>query len=155
MYHYITRVIWIMILVGLVTLCRSTGKDETDRLAVEQVLSALIEADNQGDLEQIMIYYSEDAVLMPPGGSVISGLEAIREHYEMLFSANRFIDLEAIPLEISVSNNLALIAGETAGKIQLKKDSSTQYIQGQFMMQFGKNDRDEWKIKRLIWNDSE
>jgi ketosteroid isomerase-like protein len=147
------RLIWAFLITGLLISCQTTTDNETEVLAVEQVLSKLIEADNRGDLEGAMNHYSRDVVLMPPDTTSIIGWDAVKAHYRTLFQNFQFINLKAIPEETSVSQDVAIVAGTTGGIIQAKNDSSSQEFQDKFMMLFRKNDRGTWKINRLIWND--
>lgn len=149
----LNRVYWYFISLLLsLNACSTNHQPETQEIS--KVLSNLMEADNQGDIHGVLKQYSSDAILMQPNGPSIVGKEAIRNHYTALFKAYRFNNLKADIEEIMVAENFALIAGTTSGEMVALGQSTSQKVNGKFMMQLEKDHQGDWKIKRLIWNDA-
>ncbi|HYO14617.1 MAG TPA: nuclear transport factor 2 family protein [Thermoanaerobaculia bacterium] len=64
----------------------STPAPELDPGVVGQVRDRYIAAVNDGDLDALMGFWSEDGVLIPPGQPAASGREAIRAWYQNMFN---------------------------------------------------------------------
>jgi uncharacterized protein (TIGR02246 family) len=134
--------IWIL---AMALLVREGPED-----AVRAIVSAIIEADSQGDLEKVVRLYATDAVLMPPGGEPIEGLAAIRAHYGSLFS--RF------SLRASFDSRETIVAGEWAFDRGTTEVASTSKETGETVEAHDKylmvlhHEEDGWRIARLIWN---
>lgn len=118
--------------------------------AVRAVASAIIEADNQGDLEKVLRLYTSDAVLMPPGGEPVEGLDAIRAHYGSLFS--RFsLRASLVSRETIVSGDWAFDRGTTGVVSTSKVTGETTEARDKYLMVL-RREEDGWRIARLIWN---
>lgn len=123
---------------------------EEDRVAVERVVKGIIEADNLGDLERIMTYYAENAVLIPPSGATIEGKAAIRAHYGKLFGGQPFaIDNEIT--ETVVSDGLAVTRGinsvESTSAEGVVSRGTSRYL----MTLTRVNPSTRWQIAHLMW----
>jgi uncharacterized protein (TIGR02246 family) len=117
---------------------------------VRAVVTGLVAADNAGDLEAVMAAYTEDAVLLPPGGSPIAGGAAIREHYAGLF-AGLTMDFTVSSEETVVSGDWAFNRGITAGVTQSREDGAPTRHRDHYFAVLRKG-ADGWRIARLIWN---
>ena len=53
---------------------------------VEEILNHHMKATNEGNLEEIMLDYAEDAVLITKDTGVVKGKEALRQFFQMLTS---------------------------------------------------------------------
>ena len=101
--------------------CSPSQKNRTGE--IRNVVTGIIEADNQGDLDQVLKHYHDDAVLAPPGKPEISGLANIRKNYEDIFDASR-MELRIEIQEIELAGETAICRGRTLGKVISKSDSS-------------------------------
>lgn len=117
--------------------------------SVQKVIYGIIEADNQSDIDRVMMYYHTDATLVPPGKSEINGLVDIRMNYESIFASSR-PQLTVTIEDLAVSKNFAVAYGLTLGQVLLKSDSSIRKVNDRYTMTLEKEDS-EWKIKRLFW----
>jgi uncharacterized protein (TIGR02246 family) len=113
-----------------------------------QTLEELIQADNAGDLEKLISYYAEDAILIPSGRSDIIGKNAIRENYRNLFAISGF-QLKAQANEIIESGEWTVIRGNTSGAMISKKDSTSASVDDKFLMML-KKQSGSWKVYRLM-----
>jgi len=69
---------------------------------VQSLFDRLMAADNRGDVDAVLECYTEDAVLLPPGGASVQGVENIRPRYEALFASSRLevrMDVESIEVK--------------------------------------------------------
>jgi uncharacterized protein (TIGR02246 family) len=117
---------------------------------VRSVVDGILDADNHADIERVLSYYHQDAILMPPGKEEIKGKENIRKNYEDIF-ASSVLDLFPEEEEITISRDKAIYKGRTKGKIIIKSDSTERIINDKFIMILTK-ENDKWQIKTLIWN---
>ncbi|MER3498144.1 MAG: hypothetical protein C4308_05635 [Chitinophagaceae bacterium] len=115
-----------------------------------KTLTEVIAADNAGDLDKVIAYYTEDAILIPAGSSDIIGKNAIREHYRNIFTTS-VLQLQASSNEIIDANDWTIIRGNTTGKVIFKADSSATAVNDKFIMVLKKDDG-RWKIYRLMWS---
>jgi len=129
------------------TSCTNTNSDPKETLA------AIINADNNADIQKVVSLYTNDAILLPSGKPNISGQEAIRKNYETIFSTSK-MQLSADILETITLKNFTIIRGNTVGKIFLFKDSTTLTVNDKFLMVL-KNAAGKWKIHRLMWSKNE
>ena len=117
------------------------------------MLADIIEADNNGNLERVLSFYSENAILMPSGRQPLVEIKAIRENYEAIFSRSQlFLSTEAV--ETLIADGFAVNVGYTRGQIVSKIDSSITDVDDKYVMILKKDSRDTWQIDRLIWNNN-
>ena len=73
-----------------------------------RLVSDQVEAYNDRDLERILSYYSDDAVILGAEGAVIAaGKPAIREVFDKVFSANPKLHA-AVPTAVQVGDWVAI-----------------------------------------------
>jgi len=137
-------------LIAFVLLFACAGPDQRAQNDVRSVVVGILEADNDADLERVLSYYHNDAVLMPPGRPEIIGIENIRKNYEGIF-ASSVLELSPEENEILVMHEHAIYKGRTKGKVVLKSDSLERTIDDKFIIILT-NEAGKWKIKTLIWN---
>ena len=113
----------------------------------------IIKADNAGDIEKIISLYTDHAVLIPAGKPNIIGKDSIRKNYETIFSTSK-LELHPLIIEVTQSDDLAVIEGAISGKVFILKDSSTMVVNDKFLMTL-KNVAGNWKIHRLMWSKNE
>ena len=47
-----------------------------------------LDADNHADIERVLSFYHDEAILMPPGRDEIRGIANIRRNYESIFTSS-------------------------------------------------------------------
>jgi ketosteroid isomerase-like protein len=134
------------VIVATIFLSACTHSSQDTKDDVRAVVSGILEA----DIERVLSYYHDEAVLFPPGKDEIRGLESIRRNYENIF-ATSVLNLSPEEDEVTVTNDVAVYTGRTKGQIIVKSDSSTRTINEKFLMILKKDDG-RWKISTLIWN---
>ena len=138
----------LLFLLALLTSCGNQDKEEVE--LVRQTIEGIIEADNHSDLEKVMSFYHDNAVLFPTGKPSIAREEAIRENYKQIFSSWR-LELETKIEETRAAADWAFVTGRNKGTRISLSDGSTEPIDDQFTMLLEKQDG-EWKIRKLWWN---
>ena len=127
-----------------------TESTEHTKIDVRIVVSGILDADNHADIERVLSFYHDEAVLMPPGRDEIRGIANIRRNYEGIF-ASSVLNLAPEEEEITITDGFAVYKGRTKGQAVIKSDSTTRVINDKFLMIL-KKDNGSWKITTLIWN---
>jgi len=124
--------------------------DAAAQVAVRSVVEGIVEADNERDLDRVLGYYTDDAVLRPPGESDVRGRDQIRPRYAGLFSA---YDPEIVGTigEIRTCGDLAVASGHSGGVLRGREGRSDQELSDAFLMVL-KKVGEVWYIDRLIWH---
>jgi uncharacterized protein (TIGR02246 family) len=103
----------IAVTIAIVAGCGAGPVDHpAEEAAVRASIEQLIEAEHARDIGAIMAFWTEDAVLHPPGAPEIRGRAAIRAMYEEVFDGDMLKDFSAEPLQVEVS-----MAGDIAYEI--------------------------------------
>jgi uncharacterized protein (TIGR02246 family) len=127
-----------------------TANSQASAAEVAKVLAGIIAADNAGDLDGVISFYAEDAVLLPPNDGDVNGKAAIRARYEEGFRHFRF-DIVFSSDEAQVFGEWAFIRGAIHGRTIPKGDEASRKINDKYIMVLHRQ-KDGWKIARLIWN---
>jgi len=124
-----------------------------DQETVRAVVAGIISADNERNLESVMSFYEDDAVLLPPGESPVYGKRYIRPRYQSLFESSR---LKMFPTseETIVSGDWAFDQGYIQGNVvtQEKDAETTRVVDDQYLMILHKQSAGSWKIAKLMWH---
>lgn len=120
--------------------------------AVEELQVDFTRAGNEGDLDGVMRYYSDESALMPAGGGVIRGRDAIREHFRRAFDAADFrIGIE--PAEVRVSGDLAFSTGRSGGVVVDRASGDTTRVFTRYLMVLERDptEPERWTVLRWMW----
>ena len=120
-----------------------------DAGTARQAASAIVAADNAGDLEGVLACYTPDAQLQPPGEDAVRGREAIKARYETLF-ATYAPKIEMRIDDVNVSGALAFVRGHNGGVLRPKAGGAPKALDDNFVMLL-QCDADRWRISNLMW----
>jgi uncharacterized protein (TIGR02246 family) len=117
---------------------------------IQSLLDRLMTADNRSDVEAVLACYATDAVLQPPGGDSVEGIQNIRPRYEALFASSRLeVAMEADSIE--VKGDLAFSRGVTRGRTVPRDGSPPRPIHDRYLMVLRRDPTGDWKIAVLMW----
>ncbi|HEX9793559.1 MAG TPA: SgcJ/EcaC family oxidoreductase [Planctomycetota bacterium] len=122
-----------------------------DERAIRGLVRDLVRADAAGDVDAVMAVYAADAVLMPPGGAEITGLDAIRDHYAAQF-AGAVLQVGIGNRDLSVDGDHASMRGYTQGLVTPSGGEPVAF-RHKFLMNLVRGADGVWRIHRLIWNE--
>ena len=111
------------------------------------------DAFQSGDVDQIIEFYAEDAVSMPPGFPISSGKEAIEADLRFFFEEFS-LDREFTLVDYEVTGEYATRTGEWTQTLTPKAGGDPIVETGRCVLGFKKVD-DEWKVAWEIWNTEE
>jgi uncharacterized protein (TIGR02246 family) len=124
---------------------------EAEVAKVRAVAMGIVAADNARDIERVLSYYGDDAVLMPPGESAVAGRTAIRPRYESLF-AQFDPRIETRLDEACVSGDLAIVRGHNGGRMLGRAGAAEKRLDDAFLMVLRRGPDGEWRISHLMWH---
>lgn len=128
--------------------CRPETPQVGEALAVAD---GIVAADNRGDIEAVLEYYSADAVLMPPGEAPVVGRGSIRPRYEALF-ADFAPAIEPVVEEVCAEGNLAFVRGRNTGRLVSRTSGSARTLDDVYLMLLRREADGKWRISHLIWH---
>ncbi len=129
----------------LVAACgqRAPATDTTELQARSDAFEAALSA---GDIDTFVGIYAQDARVLPPGGKVSSGHDAVRATFAGMFEAK--LGLDRTILEITVSDDVGYIVGVYVLQAKGEAVGSGKYIET-----WRRDDSGQWRISNDIFND--
>lgn len=122
------------------------------RGAIEETLARFTAAFNSGDAAGVGALYSEDAVILPPGGESVSGREAITAFWQGAIEGG-LTDLELQIVELEAQDGRAF----EVGKLRLMapgEGGEMQPVLGKYIVVWKQDGEGNWRLHRDIWNTS-
>jgi ketosteroid isomerase-like protein len=111
-------------------------------------LAALERAVHTSNLENVVSWYTDDAVLMPPNEPPVVGKAAIRSRYAELFARMKLTARYEVDEE-RTAGMFGSLRGRMVGTRSGAAGAEDQ--DGKFLMLF-RRDRGRWLIASMIWN---
>jgi uncharacterized protein (TIGR02246 family) len=129
----------------------SCAADDASVRAVRTVADGIVAADNRGDLERVLAFYADDAILMPPGSPPVSGRAAIRPRYESLF-AGFAPAIEGRIDEACESDGLGYVRGHNGGRLRSRDGGADRVLDDAYLMLLRRGADGTWRITHLMWH---
>ena len=128
----------------------NAGRPESDSALVHAVATGIVAADNARDIINVLGYYADSAVLVPPGEAPVTGIREIQRRYEDLF-ANWQPAIEARVDSILVAGGTATVLGHNGGWLRTVAAGGTDLrLDDQYVMSLERR-AGVWQIHRLQW----
>lgn len=105
---------------------------------------------NAGDLEGWLGFVADDAVIMPPDEVPISGMEAIRPRYEVVYATWAF-DFRARVDDIVVAGDLAVLRAFYDETVTPRGEGELISFSGSWLMVLRRQTDGSWKLWRNMW----
>jgi len=146
----------ILSLVLLIWTGTSFSKEEsTDaKAAIIAANDGYVQAIIAGDLDTLMTFYTQDAVLLPPLSPPVIGRNAVRANWAEAFEQFIFVEAVSVFDEIVVLGNWAYGRGRYEGRNTLLNGSGEFEENLNFSGLWHRDAEGSWKIARDMWNDS-
>lgn len=128
-----------------------------DTVAVEKTLRELnakwSDAAASGDLEKVVSYYTEDAVVMPPNAPAATTKEAIRKTWSEMFNIPGFkISWKSTRVEVAASGDMGITSGTYEVTITPADGGKPVQDNGKFLVVWQKQADGTWKSSLDMWN---
>ncbi|HSD66160.1 MAG TPA: DUF4440 domain-containing protein [Vicinamibacteria bacterium] len=137
-------VVAVVVLAGLAT----AAPPEDVRAAIEAKNKAFTSAVARGDAAAIAALYTSTAEVLPPGGEIARGREAIQKAFQGAIDAG-MRDLPLTLVEVEAHGDTATEVGTWVWK---GKDGAT-LDHGKYIV-IWKKEGGDWRLHRDIWNSS-
>lgn len=118
---------------------------------IRSVAAGIIAADNQRDIDRVLAYYAEDAVLLPPGEQPVVGRARIRPRYESLF-ASVTPEIEVHIAEACVDGSMGFVRGRNGGRVVPRDTGEPRALDDGFLMLLRRGPDGAWRISHLVWH---
>jgi uncharacterized protein (TIGR02246 family) len=125
--------------------------DAPDVRAVRAVADGIVAADNRSEIEQVLAYYTADAVLMPPGSAPVRGRDAIRPRYEALFAGFKPA-IEGRIDEACAAGAVGFVRGHNGGRMVPLGVGSPRALDDVYLMVLRREADGAWRISHLMWH---
>ncbi len=125
--------------------------NQDDIKAIRKLINDFCAAHKYDDGAKLAEFYSDDAMLMPPGEPMVFGKQAIASRYQQ--DIKKFTaELTTTPDEIEVSGNLAFVRGTFTIRLTPKTEGDKIEATFKFIEILRKGTNGSWKPYCDIWN---
>lgn len=125
----------------------SSGNEIGEQIKLLRELWA--DAFNARDLETSLLFYADDAVVLPPNGIAVRGASAIRDLLKSMFDAGapkgKFEQNQ-----IEYSGNMAVEVGDYT--VLMHADGSARQDKGRYMATWRRQENGEFRITVNVWS---
>jgi uncharacterized protein (TIGR02246 family) len=118
---------------------------------IRSVATGIVAADNQRDLERVLAFYADDAILMPPGEGPVAGRARIRPRYEALF-ASVTPEIQVHIDEACVDGSMGFVRGRNGGRVVARDTGEPRTLDDAFLMLLRRGTDGAWRISHLMWH---
>jgi ketosteroid isomerase-like protein len=125
---------------------------EADIQAIKDAIVEVEAAVNAGDTDRAMVHLADDAVLIRPNEPALIGKEAIRGSVQQEFDEVTLQDVYTVK-SIKVSGDLAVAHFLWSTTFKFIANGKVDETNGNWIMVFGKQSDETWKIIYSIWSD--
>jgi uncharacterized protein (TIGR02246 family) len=130
-------------------------KSDVDR--IEELHQTDMQASKTGDFATLRSLMSDDAAVMPPGGRLIRGREALDRSFAAMHGAQSHADVLEYRFdwqEVRVLGEYAFEWGYIHGKERDTKTGDVRIERYHVMRILERQADGSWKVHRTIWNEA-
>ena len=142
-----------IIVVGFATACGPVDENRSQTVEVD----AILELDNEvhtaveaQDIEGLMEFWADDALIMAPNMPAVEGKAAVRFFFENAFSAMS-LEFDRSSVELVVSGDLAIHRGHTVATYTPTEQAPIEDPQ-KWVDVYRRQQNGRWLISLTIWN---
>ena len=125
----------------------SSGREVGEQ--IKRLRELWAEAFNARDLESSLLFYADDAVVLPSNGIAVRGAEAIRDLLKSMFDAGHS-NGKFEESQVEYSGNMAVEIG--AYTVQTHGDGGTRLDTGRYMATWRRQEDGEFRITVNVWS---
>lgn len=132
--------------------CRSGEEGADVRGYIEKMAQASEDAMLKGKVDELMVFYEENATSLPPNSQPVVGRSLIRSYMDSVAAYGITIkEADFDPLTIDVEGNLAYEVGRF-GMTMYVPGVGLVRDEGKYMAIWRRQADDTWKVHTDIWN---
>jgi len=133
--------------------CASSGRQPDVASEIRQLDGDWSRAAQDRDLQRVLSFWADDAIVFPPGSPAVAGKAAIREFVEKSFRTPGFsISWKTTTVAVSRGGELAYTTG-TNHLTFSAPDGKLVTVEGKAVAVWRREKDGEWKCVIDIWND--
>lgn len=140
-----------LILSSLVVSAQECRADNPIVKTARRVAEDIVAADNAQDLDKVLSFYADDAVLLPPNESPVTSRDAIKSRYESLFASFK-PQIDGRVDEVCVDQKTAFIRGHNGGSMVPISGGDFKKLDDIYLMLLRRDKTGAWRISHLIWH---
>jgi ketosteroid isomerase-like protein len=128
---------------------------DDDLMRIDELHRADMEASRAGDYRTLRSLMSDDAVVLPPGGHMLRGREALDESFARMTQATpttEVLEYRFDWYEVEVCGGYAFEWGYIIGRERNLSTGEVSSERYQVMRILQRQPDDAWKVHRTIWN---
>jgi ketosteroid isomerase-like protein len=128
---------------------------DDDLMRIDELHRADMEASRAGDYRTLRTLMSDDAVVLPPGGRMLRGREALDDSFARMSLATpttEVLEYRFDWYEIEVCGSYAFEWGYIIGRERNRSTGEVSSERYQVMRILQRQPDDAWKVHRTIWN---
>ena len=134
--------------------CASAGSESAVRSEILRLDADWSRAAQDRDVERVVSFWADDAIVLPPGSPVVSGKAAIREFVAKSFQTPGFsISWTTTTVAVSRSGDVAYTTGTNRVAFSTP-DGKQAAVEGKAVAVWRRDKDGEWKCVIDIWNDA-
>ena len=134
----------------LLSLSLALQAQEKEKKAIQQSAEAFSAAFVKGDVNKMMRYYTQDALIFPPNGKdMLKGQEALRKYWT-LPSTIKMLWHKSTSTSLEIQGNTAYDYGYYEGQ-NAKDGKENPPFKGKYVIVWKKS-KGKWKMYLDIWN---
>ena len=122
----------------------------SDADAIAKASLAWEKSYNAGDGVAVAALYTADGILLPPGGAIVEGNQAIADFWASAI-ASGLANVELETMELKFVGDTATEVGYLAGTVPAE-GGGTSAIAGKFIVVWKRGADGKWRLHRDIWN---
>lgn len=150
----VSTFVLLSLLLSLSTACRSQATDTraADEAALRKLDDEWSKSVESRDVEKVLFYYADDAVVMPPNIPTLTGKDAIRSLWRSMLESPLFSGgWKATKVDVAQSGDLAYLSGNYEFKEQ---DAAGNPItdKGKYLVVWKKQADGNWKCVANMFN---
>jgi uncharacterized protein (TIGR02246 family) len=141
-----------LILVSFSHMACQAPSTESETVAIKKLLlKDYIEAENAGDVNAKLALFTDDAVLMPPNETIVSGKEAIRSWQQATYDQVALQVTDSIE-ELKFCGDWGFARGSYSANVSLKAGGVLPQEDGKFLVIIKRQPDGIWKIACDMWS---
>jgi uncharacterized protein (TIGR02246 family) len=133
--------------------CASVGSQADVRSEILRLDTEWSRAAQNRDVDRVLFFWADDAIVFPPGSPAVSGKAAIREFVTKSFQTPSFnISWKTTTVAVSRSGDIAYTTGTNRVTFSTP-DGKQVTVEGKAVAVWRREKNDAWKCVIDIWND--
>ena len=131
--------------------CAPPGGTDSDVAGVQAWSDAMLAAQTAGDVDASMNLLTDDAVGMPPDGTILGDADTWRAYWENLYSGDS-LEPALSDEEYQADGDWGFVSGTWTVSVAAEEGSEPQRAAVHFVVIVHREDVGAWKLARVIWH---